>query len=250
MVGKDLKSILLSVKEGKMEIDKAIETILDPGYEDLDFARVDSDRKSRRGFPEVIFCEGKTEEQVIEIVKRLSENSGNILGTRADEKTFERVKEFFPEARYNKLGRTVMIEREEFQKKGSILIVSAGTSDLPVVEEAFESSLIMGNNTSKLLDVGVAGIHRILYNIDLLDEARVIIVAAGMDGALPSVIAGLVKKPVIAVPTSVGYGASFNGLAALLTMLNNCSGGIGVVNIDNGFGAAYLASMINKIDEE
>ncbi len=248
MIGKDLRSILESVKSGKMEVDKAIENILDPGYEDIEFARIDADRNERRGFPEVIFCEGKTEEQVVEIFKRLTENNSNVLGTRANDLIFEKVKAFFPDALYNKAGRTITIEREKPGSEGSILIISAGTSDLPVVEEAFESARIMGNKVSKLSDVGVAGIHRILYNIDLLDSARVIIVIAGMDGALPSVVAGLVKKPVIAVPTSVGYGANFGGLAPLLTMLNSCSGGVGVVNIDNGFGAAYLANLINKIN--
>jgi NCAIR mutase (PurE)-related protein len=250
MVGKNLKSILESVKLGKIEIDEAIDMIIDPGYEDLDFARVDLDRTERRGFPEVIFCEGKTEDQVVDIFKRLTDKNLNVLGTRANESIFEKVKNVFPEAVYSKVGRTITIEKQKPKAKGSILIVSAGTSDLPVVEEAYESARIMGNSVSKLLDVGVAGIHRILYNVDLLDKAKVIVVIAGMDGALPSVIAGLVKKPVIAVPTSVGYGANFKGLAPLLTMLNNCSGGVGVVNIDNGFGAAYLASMINKIGEE
>lgn len=248
MVGKDLKSILESVKSGKMGIDKAIETILDPGYEDIEFAKVDENRTERRGFPEVIFCEGKTEDQVVEIFKRLTGKNLNVLGTRANDATFEKVKDFFPDALYNRAGRTITIERKKPKSEGSILIISAGTSDLPVVEEAFESAKIMGNMVSKLSDVGVAGIHRILYNIDLLDSAKVIIVIAGMDGALPSVVAGLVKKPVIAVPTSVGYGANFGGLAPLLTMLNNCSGGVGVVNIDNGFGAAYLANLINKIN--
>ncbi len=250
MVGKNLKSILESVKSGKIEIDEAIKMIIDPGYEDLDFAMVDIDRSKRRGFPEVIFCEGKTEDQVLEIFKRLSDKNSNVLGTRANQAIFEKVKNFFPQALYNPLGRTITLERKAPQSVGNILIVSAGTSDLPVVEEAYESARIMGNKVSKFLDVGVAGLHRILYNVDLLDDAKVIVVVAGMDGALPSVIAGLVKKPVIAVPTSVGYGANFEGLAPLLTMLNNCSGGVGVVNIDNGFGAAYLANMINKIGEE
>ncbi|MGC8545327.1 nickel pincer cofactor biosynthesis protein LarB [Athalassotoga sp.] len=250
MVGKNLKSILESVKLGKIEIDEAIEMIIDPGYDDLDFARVDLDRTKRRGFPEVIFCEGKTDDQVLEIFKKLSDKNSNVLGTRANKTTFKKISTLFPQATYNALGRTITLERESPQNTGNILIVSAGTSDLPVVEESYESARIMGNSVSKLLDVGVAGIHRILYNVDLLDKAKVIIVIAGMDGALPSVIAGLVKKPVIAVPTSVGYGANFKGLAPLLTMLNNCSGGVGVVNIDNGFGAAYLASMINKIGEE
>ncbi len=250
MIGKNLKEIMISVKDGKIEIDKAIEMILDPGYENLDFARVDVDRENRRGFPEVIFCEGKTADQTVEIFKRLAVNSNNVLATRANNMTYDRIKEIFPEAKYNDLARTITIEQSPLKKKGSILVISAGTSDMPVVEEAVESARIMGNKVSTLFDVGIAGIHRILYNVDLLDSARVIIVVAGMDGALPSVVAGLVKKPVIAVPTSVGYGASFNGLAALLTMLNSCSGGIGVVNIDNGFGAAYLANLINKIDEE
>ncbi|HEU24219.1 MAG: 1-(5-phosphoribosyl)-5-amino-4-imidazole-carboxylate carboxylase [Mesoaciditoga sp.] len=250
MIGKDLKNVLENLKSGKISVEKAIEIILDPGYDDIDFARVDVDRSKRRDFPEVIFCEGKSDEQVVKIFEKLGKYSPNLLGTRANRSTFEMVKEIFPQAQYNPIGKTITIEREKPAEKGSIMVISAGTSDLPVLEECFETARIMGNKVSRLVDVGVAGIHRILYNVDLLDSARVIIVIAGMDGALPSVVAGLVKKPVIAVPTSVGYGANFNGLAPLLTMLNNCSGGIGVVNIDNGFGAAYLANLINKIGEE
>ncbi|BBJ28847.1 nickel pincer cofactor biosynthesis protein LarB [Athalassotoga saccharophila] len=250
MIGKDLKNILEELKSGKIGVERAIELILDPGYKDINFARVDVDRSRRRDFPEVIFCEGKSDDQVVKIFEELGKYSLNLLGTRANHSTFEMVKKIFPQARYNHVGRTITIEREKPSEKGSILIISAGTSDLPVLEECFETARIMGNKVSRLVDVGVAGIHRILYNVDLLDSAKVIIVIAGMDGALPSVVAGLVKKPIIAVPTSVGYGANFNGLAPLLTMLNNCSGGIGVVNIDNGFGAAYLASLINKIGEE
>lgn len=250
MIGKDLKKILEAFKEGKISVEKTIELILDPGYDDIDFARLDMNRAERRDFPEVIFCEGKSEEQVAKIFEELGKNFPNLLGTRANLPMFEMVKRSFPDAKYNPIGRTITIEREKPREVGSILVISAGTSDLPVVEECIESARIMGNKVTKLVDVGVAGIHRILYNIDLLDKAKVIIVIAGMDGALPSVVAGLVKKPVIAVPTSIGYGANFNGLAPLLTMLNNCSGGIGVVNIDNGFGASYLANLINKIGEE
>ncbi|MCD6546058.1 MAG: nickel pincer cofactor biosynthesis protein LarB [Thermotogae bacterium] len=247
----DLKEILLRVKNNEIsvnEAEKLIKNLKDPGYEDLGYAKVDHHREKRRGFPEVVFCQGKTPEQVVEIVKTLLKHHKNILATRADDKIFKKVSDKFKDARYNKIAKTIIIEREPLPKVGKILIVSAGTSDLPVVEEVKESASLMGNNVEVLVDVGVAGIHRLFGNLDKLESARVIVVVAGMDGALPSVVAGLVDKPVIAVPTSVGYGANLNGLAPLLTMLNNCSGGIGVVNIDNGFGAAHLASLINRLE--
>jgi len=245
----DLRELLKRFKEGKVTIDEILSAIngTGKGYEDLEYAKIDYHREKRRGFPEVVFCQGKTSEQVVEIIGVLTKYHKNILATRAGEEIYKKVKENFEDARYNPVARVITIEREPLPKVGKILVISAGTSDLPVVEEVKESASIMGNNVETLVDVGVAGIHRLFYNIDKLESARVIVVVAGMDGALPSVVAGLVNKPVIAVPTSVGYGANFNGLAPLLTMLNNCSGGIGVVNIDNGFGAAHLASLINKM---
>lgn len=247
MEQEEIREILEDLDSKKIDINKAIALLSDPGYTDIGFAKIDHNRSKRRGFPEVVLAEGKTTEQVVRIMKELSKKQGNILATRARPEVYEAVKVALPLARYNELGRVIVIEKESVEKRGSILIVSAGTSDLPVVEEAYETARIMGNQVKKLVDAGVAGVHRLINNIGLLKEARVIIVVAGMDGALPSVVGGLVDKPVIAVPTSVGYGASFQGLAPLLTMLNSCAAGIGVVNIDNGFGAAYLANSINKL---
>ncbi len=207
-------------------------------------------RALRKGFPEVVFCQGKTTEQSVEIIKRLVEKNTRVLATRADRAVFDSVKEFIPDARYNELARTITICREDVDPVGHILVISAGTADLPVAEEAIETANIMGNYVERLYDVGVAGLHRLLGSLDRINKAKVLIVVAGMEGALPSVVAGLVNKPVIAVPTSTGYGASFKGLSALLTMLNSCVPGIAVVNIDNGFGAGYLASIINHIGEK
>ncbi len=245
----NLRKFLESFKNGEMSLDDVIKAINDNEYEDLGFAKIDHSREKRRGFPEVLFCQGKTTDQIIKIMKSLTQRHENILATRAEKEVYEKVKKSIIGARYNSIAKTIVVERNPLPKVGKILIISAGTSDQPVVEEIRESASVMGNNVEMLLDVGVAGIHRLLRNVEKLKKAKVIVVVAGMDGALPSVVAGLVDKPVVAVPTSVGYGVNFNGVAPLLTMLNNCSGGIGVVNIDNGFGAAHLASLINKIKE-
>lgn len=245
-----IRELLLEVKDGNLDIDSAIEKLKLLPYEDLGYARVDHHRTLRKGFAEVVFCQGKTTEQSVEIIKRLADKNNRVLATRANREVFERVVELIPSARYNELGRTISIVKDEIDPIGHILVISAGTADLPVAEEAIETASIMGNRVERLYDVGVAGLHRLLGNLDKINEAKVLIVVAGMEGALPSVVAGLVDKPVIAVPTSVGYGASFKGLSALLTMLNSCVPGIAVVNIDNGFGAGYLASMINHIGED
>lgn len=245
-----LKELLLEVKNGNLDIDTAIEKLKVLPYEDLGYARLDHHRALRKGFPEVVFCQGKTTEQSVEIIKRLAEKNTRVLATRADRVVFDSIKEFLPDARYNELARTITISRDEVKSIGHILVISAGTADLPVAEEAVETASIMGNYVERLYDVGVAGLHRLLGSLDKINSAKVLIVVAGMEGALPSVVAGLVDKPVIAVPTSTGYGASFKGLSALLTMLNSCVPGIAVVNIDNGFGAGYLASIINHIGED
>ncbi len=243
----NLRKLLESFKNGEISLDDVTKVVNDSEYEDLGFAKIDHSREKRRGFPEVLFCQGKTIEQTVKIMKSLTQQHENVLATRAEQEVYENVKESISDARYNPIAKTIVVERKALPKVGKILVVSAGTSDQPVVEEIRESANVMGNNVEMLLDVGVAGLHRLLRNVGKLKKAKVIVVVAGMDGALPGVVAGLVDKPVIAVPTSVGYGANFNGIAPLLTMLNNCSGGIGVVNIDNGFGAAHLASLINKI---
>lgn len=245
-----IRELLLEVKSGVLDVDSALERLKVLPYEDLGYARVDHHRALRKGFAEVVFCQGKTVEQSVEIIKRLVERNSRVLATRADREVFEKIVESIPIARYNELGRTISIVREDIDPVGHILVISAGTADLPVAEEAVETASIMGNHVERLYDVGVAGLHRLLGSLDKINQAKVLIVVAGMEGALPSVVAGLVDKPVIAVPTSVGYGASFRGLSALLTMLNSCVPGIAVVNIDNGFGAGYLASMINHIGED
>lgn len=244
-----LIELLEKFKNGEISLEEIVKAIDGIGYEDLEFAKIDHLREKRRGFPEVLFCQGKTIEQIVKIMSSLIQQHENILATRAEQEVYEKVKESISDVRYNPVAKTMVIERNPLPKVGKILVVSAGTSDQAVVEEARETASVMGNNVEVLLDVGVAGIHRLLRNVEKLKKARVIVVVAGMDGALPSVVAGLVDKPVIAVPTSIGYGANFNGVAPLLTMLNNCSGGIGVVNINNGFGAAHLASLINRIRE-
>lgn len=244
----EIKNLLEAVKNNEVNIDEALKNLEDLPFKDLGFAMIDNHRELRVGYPEVIYCEGKTPEQVKEIVKFMLTKGNNILGTRATEETYNVVKEICEEAEYNKLGRTITIKKKEQPITESyIAIVAAGTSDLPVVEEAYETAKILGNRIEKITDVGVAGIHRLFSRLEVIRGAKVVIVVAGMEGALASVIGGLVDKPVIAVPTSVGYGANFGGLSALLCMLNSCASGVSVVNIDNGFGAAYNASIINKL---
>lgn len=244
----DIKALLEGVKDSKINVEEALEQLEDLPFKDLGFAKIDNHREIRVGYPEVIYCEGKTVQQVREIVKFMLTKNNNILGTRANEEMYNAVKEICEDAEYNKLGRTITIKKkEETLTESYIAIVAAGTSDLPVVEEAYETAKILGNKVEKITDVGVAGIHRLFSRLDVIRGAKVVIVIAGMEGALASVIGGLVDKPVIAVPTSVGYGANFGGIAALLSMLNSCASGVSVVNIDNGFGAAYSASIINKL---
>jgi hypothetical protein len=244
----NIRELLEDYKNDRVTIDKVIQNLRDLPYEDLGFARIDHHRALRRGVPEVIFCQGKTMHRIIEIVRHMLVKNSVVMGTRADKNIFEEVKKIAPDAKYYDDARIFLIEREKLpQNKGVIAVVSAGTSDIPVAEEAAVTAEVFGNEVERLYDVGVAGIHRLFMNMDVLHKARVIIVVAGMEGALASVVAGLVDKPVIAVPTSVGYGASFHGLSALLTMLNSCAGGITVVNIDNGFGAGFAAHQINRL---
>lgn len=244
----DIKILLQKVKDNEIEVQAAMGIIEDLPYKDLGFAMIDNHREIRVGYPEVIYCEGKTVEQVKSIIEFMLTKDNNILATRANEKMYEAVKTICAEARYNPAGRTITIKkREEPITDSYIVIVSAGTSDMPVVEEAAETAMILGNRVEKIMDVGVAGIHRLFAKMDIVRGSKVVIVVAGMEGALASVMGGLVDKPIIAVPTSVGYGANFGGLSALLSMLNSCASGVSVVNIDNGFGAAYNASIINKL---
>ncbi|SHK52530.1 nickel pincer cofactor biosynthesis protein LarB [Tepidibacter formicigenes] len=244
-----LKKLLEGVKKGNIEIEDAIKNLKSLPFEDLGYAKVDHHRSIRNGYPEVIYCEGKTDEHILGIIEKMNENKSNILGTRAKKETYKKIKKIYPNCEYEELGRIIKIQNKPMEKlgKGNIVVVTGGTSDISVAEEAYHTAQFLGNEVKRLYDVGVAGIHRLLNNKEVLFDAKVIIAVAGMEGALPSVIGGLVDVPVIAVPTSVGYGANFNGLSALLTMLNSCASGISVVNIDNGFGAGYLASMINKL---
>jgi pyridinium-3,5-biscarboxylic acid mononucleotide synthase len=218
-------------------------------FEDMGFAKVDTGRPERCGAPEAVFCEGKTPEQVAAIVAKLNEGPHSVLATRADAAQYAAVKEMVAEAVYHADARLIVVRKSSAQPDPDryILVMTAGTTDIPVAEEAALTAELMGNQVKRVFDVGVAGIHRLFAQIDIIRQANVIIVAAGMEGALPSVVGGLVNKPVIALPTSVGYGASFKGLAALLGMLNSCAAGIAVVNIDNGFGAGRLAGMINAM---
>jgi len=241
-----MKKILQDFKAGKVDLAEVMEKIKSLPYKDLGFAKIDTHRALRKGFPETIFCQGKTISQVLKIIEILSKENHNILATKANKRIYSAVKKVYPNAEYNKFAKTIIINREQLKpKKGKILVITAGTSDIPVAEEAVVTAELMGNKVEKVYDVGVAGVHRLLDIKDKIFEANVIIVVAGMDGVLASIVGGLTSKPVIAVPTSVGYGASFKGVAPLLTMMNSCAEGVVVVNIDNGFGAGYFASLIN-----
>jgi NCAIR mutase (PurE)-related protein len=243
-----IRKLFDEVRKGKLTPDDAVARLRHMPFEDLGFAKVDHHRALRAGMPEVILGQGKTPAQVVGIFTRLAKHGGNVLATRADAKQFAAVKKKVRAVEYRELARAIVLHRDPTNYgKGIIAVVSAGTSDIPVAEEAVVTAELMGNEVEHFYDVGVAGIHRLLANREALMEARVIIVCAGMEGALPSVVGGLVGVPVIAVPTSVGYGASFQGLAALLGMLNSCASNVSVVNIDNGFGAGYVASLINRL---
>lgn len=249
MNAEQLKALLTQVKNDDTSVEDALEQIKELPYHDLEYAKVDYHRELRNGFPEVIYSPGKSLDQIRGIVTdMLDRSTGNILASRASEEVYTAIRELTPDAVYYKEARSVVVKREPYRvSEGTIAVVSAGTSDIPVAEEAAVTAEVMGNRVRRLYDVGVAGIHRLLDNVDVINQARVIIVVAGMEGALASVVGGLTDKPVVAVPTSIGYGANFGGVSALLGMLTSCAGGIGVVNIDNGFGAACLASKINQL---
>ena len=246
----DIRELLEQVKNNDIDIDLAMEKLKNLSCEDIGYANIDHHRQIRNGYPEVIYCEGKSDEHILGIINKMSEKGSNILGTRCRKETYEQVKKIYPECEYEELSKILKIQNEPIHNigKGKIVVITGGTSDIPVADEAYYTVKFLGNDVERVYDVGVAGIHRLFNKIDIIREARVLIVVAGMEGALPSVVGGLVDVPVIAVPTSVGYGANFKGLSALLTMLNSCASGISVVNIDNGFGAGYLAATINKLD--
>lgn len=243
-----IRTLLNQVRAGSISPDEAVEQLRHLPFEDLGFAKVDHHRALRVGMPEVILGERKTPAQVAGIFKRLAQHGQNVLATRASKEQFSAVKKLVPRAKYEAGARAIVLQRDKkTYGKGLITVISAGTSDMPVAEEAFVTATIMGNEVERLYDVGVAGIHRLLAHRKAIAQSRVIIVCAGMEGALPSVVGGLVGVPVIAVPTSVGYGAAFGGMAALLGMMNSCASNVTVVNIDNGFGAGYVASLINRM---
>ena len=249
---KTIHQLLQQVAEGGVSPDQALEQLRDLPFENLGFAHIDHHRTLRTGYPEVIFSQGKTRDQVLAIAERLAEHGSQVLATRVSPEIGQALVERFPRADHDATARTVVIrpvDAPPYAEQGLIVVVSAGTSDMPVAQEAVVTARTMGAKVEGIFDVGVAGIHRLLSYRERLRNARVIVVVAGMEGALASVVGGLVDVPVIAVPTSVGYGASFNGLAALLTMLNSCASGVLVVNIDNGFGAGYSAALINNLDK-
>jgi NCAIR mutase (PurE)-related protein len=246
----DIKALLEDVKNGALPIDEALEKLKGLPYENLGFARVDHHRQLRQGFPEVIFCQGKTPEQAALIAQNLAKDGGNVLATRADEAHYAAIRALLPDAIYSPAARVVTVTAKAIEKRGLVAVCTAGTADIPVAEEAALTAEAFGCNVERIFDVGIAGIHRLFDRLEQIRKANAIVAVAGMEGALAGVIGGLVDRPVIAVPTSVGYGASFGGLSALLTMLNSCSAGIGVVNIDNGFGAGYLAAQINRLSHE
>lgn len=243
----DIKEMLHNVREGHMSIEEAEERLKNLPYEDLGFAKLDLHRKLRSGFPETVFCEGKPDAYLASIFETLHRENGEVLGTRASRSQFELVRERIPGILYDPISRILRIEQEGKRLYGCVAVCTGGTADIPVAEEAAKVAEYFGSHVERLYDVGVSGLHRMLSRLDVIQRANCVVAVAGMEGALASVIGGLVDKPVIAVPTSIGYGASFHGLSALLTMINSCANGISVVNIDNGFGAGYIAAQINRL---
>jgi pyridinium-3,5-biscarboxylic acid mononucleotide synthase len=245
---KEVEQLLRAVSTGNKSVEDALETLRNFPYTDLGFARIDHHREMRTGYPEIVYCAGKTVVQVREIFRVMAERENNIIGTRATEEMYEAVRTISGEAVFHQVARIISIQKKAGEKPSTnIAVITAGTSDIPVAEEAAITAELLGNNVVRIYDAGVAGIHRLVDKLPEIRKCRVVVVIAGMEGALASVVGGLVDKPVIAVPTSVGYGANFGGISALLAMLTSCSAGVTVVNIDNGFGAGFCASMINKL---
>ena len=243
----DTRELLKMVSEGTMSVEQAEAELKDLPYKDLGYAKLDLHRKLRSGFPETVFCQGKPDAYLIQIFQTLYEKNGEVLGTRASAEQYELVKTVLPETVYDPISRIIKIEKENKKKEGCIVICTGGTADIPVAEEAAQTAEFFGSSVDRVYDVGVAGLHRLLSQRERIQKANCVVAVAGMEGALGTVVAGLVEHPVIAVPTSVGYGANFNGLSALLTMINSCANGISVVNIDNGYGAGYLSTQINRL---
>lgn len=244
------REVLIKVQTGEWSVEEGERFFRREPFEELGYAKLDTHRKIRSGFAEVIFCSGKTDEHLMKIFKHLYEQEGEVMGTRASTEQYEQIKAICPEAEYDPVSRIVKVEKKEKRRTGKIVVCTAGTADIPVAEEAAQTAEYFGSFVERVYDVGVSGIHRLLAKVEVLQSANCVVAAAGMEGALASVVSGLVDKPVIAVPTSVGYGANMNGLSALLTMINSCANGIAVVNIDNGFGAGYIATQINRLAGE
>ncbi|MCI6122588.1 nickel pincer cofactor biosynthesis protein LarB [Blautia obeum] len=245
----DTHEILMKLKNGELSVEEAEGHLRRQPFEELGYAKIDTHRKLRSGFPEVVFCSGKADEHLLEIFGKIYETEGEVFGTRASQRQYELLKERYPDVQYDTVSGIIKIENPGKEKQGCITVCTAGTSDIAVAEEAAQTAEYFGSYVERVYDVGVSGLHRLLANLDTIQKANCIIAVAGMEGALASVIGGLVDKPVIAVPTSVGYGANLKGLSALLTMINSCANGIAVVNIDNGYGAGYIASQINRLGE-
>ncbi len=245
----DTHEILMKLKNGELSVEEAEGHLRRQPFEELGYAKIDTHRKLRSGFPEVVFCSGKADEHLLEIFGKIYEMEGEVFGTRASKRQYELLKERYPDVQYDTVSGIIKIENPGKEKQGCITVCTAGTSDIAVAEEAAQTAEYFGSYVERVYDVGVSGLHRLLANLDTIQKANCIIAVAGMEGALASVIGGLVDKPVIAVPTSVGYGANLKGLSALLTMINSCANGIAVVNIDNGYGAGYIASQINRLGE-
>ena len=243
----ELRELLEQVKSGELSVEDAEKHMRMQPFEDMGFAKLDMHRKVRSGFAEVIFCEGKADAHLLEIFGKLYDTYGEVFGTRASQAQYEMLRRSFPQVEYDSISRIVKIAGKERELTGKIVVCTAGTADIPVAEEAAQTAEYFGSYVERVFDVGVAGIHRLLSRVETLQDANCVIAVAGMEGALASVIGGLVDKPVIAVPTSVGYGASMKGLSALLTMINSCANGVAVVNIDNGYGAGYIGTQINRM---
>lgn len=242
-----IRELLEQIKDGSVSVEEAEKLLKKQPFEELGYAKLDSHREIRSGFPEVIFCSGKQDEYLVSIYQKMVEMNGEAFGTRATNEQYELVKKVLPQVTYDEVSRILKVEKEGKVRTGKIAICTAGTADIPVAEEAAQTAEYFGANVERIYDVGVSGIHRLLAKVDTIQSANCVVAVAGMEGALASVIGGLVSNPVIAVPTSVGYGASMNGLSALLTMINSCANGIAVVNIDNGYGAGYMATQINRL---
>lgn len=239
--------VLQKVQSGEMSIETAQEFFKRLPFEDIEYAKLDTHRKLRTGFAEVIFCSGKTNEQLLHIFNRLYEQDEEVFGTRASYEQYETIKKVYPMVEYDAESKILKIEKKNKPKQGKIVVCTAGTSDIPVAEEAAQTAEYFGSKVERIYDIGVSGLHRLMNRLDVIQSANCVIAVAGMEGALASVLGGLVSNPIIAVPTSIGYGANFHGLSALLTMINSCSNGISVVNIDNGYGAGYIATQINRL---